>query len=114
MMFATTPSDFIQPPTHRKVSPTYAVAHAIADVTKLDFDLNQGRLLREAKMLLKKGDAATVSATLHEYYQANAWWYKTDWRGRKGQAPAPQHIRETWGQWVTATAAPRGSYLYEL
>lgn len=98
--------------TRRTPSPAFAVARALAVVTGMDFDLNQGRLLREAKVLLSKGDAAVVCAALDEYYAAPAsWWSTHDWRGKRGQAPTPQAIRETWGQWTPKATQPVSRYV---
>lgn len=71
----------------------WEIAHAIADVCRVDFDMNQTRLLKEANVLAKKD---TISPELiRQMYQKGGAWYKLDWRGKKGELPRPELIKET-------------------
>jgi len=62
----------------------------IARVCMMDFDANQGRILRTAKKLWKGGNGYTRS-DLITFAQ---WWPLHDWRGQKGEFPTPELIAE--------------------
>lgn len=32
------------------------------------------------------------------------WWYRDDWRGKRGERPADHSLRETWGRWTQPIA----------
>lgn len=92
----------IQEETIKRESPPaaiYQLSRELADVCGMDFQANKGRLLREAK-LLTAAARPPAAGDLRAHYQApGAWWWKHDWRGKKGERPTPQAIRETWGAW---------------
>ncbi len=71
---------------------------ALAEVVgyNLGAQSNWGRLGKPAKELL--GMSATPEL-VSEHYGPGGWWYKTDWRGKKGEAPTPNQVIETWGRW---------------
>lgn len=91
--------------TSKKVSPAektttiFLLSRELAEVCGMDFQANKGRLLREAKQLTAAA-CPPAAGDLRAHYQApDAWWWKHDWRGKKGQRPTPAAIRETWGAW---------------
>jgi hypothetical protein len=65
----------------------------------MEFGLNQGMLLREAKMLIASKFLKATPQLIREYYGEGAWWYTV--KNRK-DAPSPYYIRQTWGQWATS------------
>ena len=74
----------------------YELAAALAEVCRMDFDLNKGRLFREAKTFHAKG---ITPDQIRERYGAGGWWYSGgDFRAAKGEAPTPWAIRQTWQQ----------------
>ena len=53
----------------------------------------QRKQLNQSEKILRKD-----SATPADMEPFTAWWYANDWRGKKGDAPRPAQVRETWGQ----------------
>lgn len=80
-----------------KLTP-YNLAVVLADVCKMDLNANKGRLLREAK-LLNEATPTPTAELVSSKYGGGGWWYANDWRGQKGEPPAPHFVRETWGRW---------------
>jgi hypothetical protein len=81
----------------------YPLAQALASVGGIDLEPNKEMLLREAKMLARSTLEPTP-ALITERYAPGGWWYKCDWRGKKGQRPKPSEVRATWGTWKDAAA----------
>lgn len=71
----------------------YSIANKLADVCMMDFDMNKGRLLKEAKVLSK--DKRISPELIGQIYSKGGSWYKNDWRGKQGQSPRPEQIKET-------------------
>lgn len=65
-----------------------------------------GRAARLAKSLRTAG--GTLDELIAHYAQADSaaawWWYRDDWRGKRGERPADHSIRETWGRWALPVA----------
>jgi hypothetical protein len=83
---------------NRKVKMLFECAEAITEVCRMDLRIPaiKGRIFKRAKDLL----LASVSPTperIREIYGPGGEWYRKDWRGRKGDAPTPENILETWG-----------------
>ena len=69
---------------------------ALSKVCKIDLPLatdTQKRQLGQSAKLLKKAEVTTEQLERFEKY-----WYGQDWRGKKGQAPAPAQVRAEWGK----------------
>ncbi len=64
--------------------------HTLADVCRLDFDLNQGQIRKTASGLWKNGKGYNPI----DLQAFKTWWYKEDWRGKKGETPTLKHIIE--------------------
>jgi hypothetical protein len=88
-------------PSPKPPNETYETATILAEICAMDFEVNKGRLLKEAKLLLKATPKATP-AVLRENYGAGGWWWSFDWRGKEKEWPQPATIRETWGKWKTS------------
>lgn len=86
----------------------YPLAEAIATVCNIDLSKNRGMLFAEAKRLNESPQDVT------DHYGPGAWWYKNDWRGKKGQPPKPSDIRLTWGQWQTNGATETSESILEF
>ena len=74
---------------------------AVCEVTGWTAALMAGRAGKLVKALKFAGGS---SAELLEHYGqvdhgAAWWWYRDDWRGKRGQRPGDNGIRETWGMW---------------
>ena len=93
-------------PAQTKSAELYHLARAIADVCLMDYDANNGRLLREAKLLTKATPPPTP-ADVKRHYSAGGTWYVENWHGRNGREPRPSQIRETWAKLVGG-ATPEG------
>jgi len=89
---------------------TLAVASALADVCSMVFEANQAKLISDAKTLID-ADPGITAAEVRVRYGPGGWWWSDDWRGKKGDFPAPANIRETWGQWSKpkARSVPGGN-----
>lgn len=84
----------------------YSIAVSLAEVCKMDFESNKGRLFVEAKLLSNATPAPTPELLKANYNgDPRAFWKAKDWRGKAGQPPTPQAIRETWAQ-ATVTSGP--------
>lgn len=68
----------------------------LSRVTGLDVKIvaNRGRLGKDAKELVSANYSAE---NVEKLYTKGGWWYLNDWRGKKGQAPKLQDIKETIG-----------------
>lgn len=80
----------------------YPLASAIAEVCRMPFEPNRGQLFKEAEALSKAQPVPTPDLLRQHYTGAGCFWYKQDWRGKKGERPTPAAIRKTWGQWGAA------------
>ena len=69
---------------------TFAIATALAEVCMMDFEMNKGRLLAEAKNLNKE------PAQIRALFGKGGTWYRYDFRGKMGSPPVPQQVRQTW------------------
>jgi len=93
----------------QKVAPTeptaqYQFMQTIGEVCMMDLALNAGQIGKIAKGLLKTG--YTIEQVKAGYSGKLSWWYKTDWRGQKGQPPKPADIAKTIKQAVGSTKSP--------
>ena len=68
----------------------YGQAAAIADVCRMDLEMNKGRLMAEAKLLNKP------SVRIRELFGPGGPWYRYDYRGKQGSCPVPQQVRQMW------------------
>ena len=96
-----------KPPTVKdkaEPSPQQALVGALSEVTGMDVRLNGTRL---GKAATKLAQAGVTADEIRQHYGPEGWWYKHDWRGKKNEAPRPEHVTETWGQWTRA--APPGN-----
>lgn len=70
----------------------FPLAQVLSVVTGLDLEKNKGRLFKEAKNY-KPEDVERIK----RIYGAGGEWYRSDWRGKRGERPRLGAIRETWG-----------------
>jgi hypothetical protein len=76
---------------------------ALCEVMGQDWHLkrNAGRAARLGKELRDAG--GTVQELVDHFGQTDAgaawWWYRDDWRGKRGQRPAACQIVELWNVW---------------
>ena len=82
----------------------HLIAATLAEVCKQDLEANRGRLFGESKQL-SRAEPKPTPELIRQYYDADSWWYTSDWRGKRGEFPTPAMIRQTWGQWDVAPAA---------
>lgn len=80
---------------------------AIGEVCQMDLKLksNKGPISKYAKELR---EANYTTEQIIQFYgngqgKHDSWWYKTDWRGQKGQPPKPADIAKTIKQAVGST-----------
>lgn len=85
-----------------------AWVEALCRVCQLDYRIrrNAGRAARVGKELREVGGKL---AEVEKFYGQSDpcdgwWWFRDDWRGKKGQAPTPEQVVETWGRWLLPVA----------
>lgn len=78
---------------------TYAIAEALCEAANIDFALNKGKALALAKLMKAAKLPPSVELIRQNYIGPECWWFKKDWRGKKGQFPTLWTIRDTWGSW---------------
>jgi len=83
------------PPLHKPKSPQQLMIDTLCAVMGLEVNLNAARVSRLASELVKM---TITPAQIESKYKAGAWWYKNDWRGKRGQKPTENGIRETINQ----------------
>jgi hypothetical protein len=72
----------------------FIMGTAIATATGMHFKLNTGRIMKAAKEFISAGiDSAIL---LDIYHDANGIWYTQDWRGKRGETPTIEQIKQTW------------------
>ena len=82
-------------PTQKQLD-AQAMFSALAEVCQIDLVTitgTQRKQLNQSELRLRKANAAPA-----DMGPFAAWWYANDWRGKKGDAPRPAQVRETWGQ----------------
>lgn len=76
-----------------------AMFSALAKVCQIDLITitdTQRKQLNQSGLRLRK-----ANATPADMEPFATWWYANDWRGKKGDAPRPAQVRETWGKFKT-------------
>lgn len=69
-----------------------------------------GRLGVELKKIWDSPSKPTPGLIIQMYATGNiprSWWYRCYWKGKKGEAPKPNDVSETWGVWPTAPDAKK-------
>ena len=79
------------PPAKKPAGNLFQIAHALASVTGIDYEKNSPRIYKTAKSFIQ-GDEQQI---IREY-GIGGKWYKTDWRGQKGQKPTLEQVVQTW------------------
>lgn len=73
-----------------------AIANALTAVTGVSARLNWDRISALAADLHEAGYTASQITTAYSRQPSAGWhWYTNDWRGRKGDRPTPENVRET-------------------
>lgn len=103
-------------PAPKTLTEPQAWVRLICDITGWNDKLNGPRAGKFAKSLRQAG--ATLAELEAHYGQADHgaawWWYRDDWRGKRGQRPSQAGITETWGAWtlpIAIQASPVGGML---
>lgn len=93
----------MEDPSPKVLTPAQAWVDAICAVTGWDWHLkrNAGRAAKLGKELREAG--GTVDELLAHFGQVDQgsawWWFRDDWRGKRGQRPAASQIVELWNIW---------------
>jgi len=77
---------------------TFEVAVALAEVCVIDFEMNKGRMLKEAKSL------GHTPAEIKHLFGPGSVWYTVDFRGKQGSPPSPSQVRSEWKKLSGLTA----------
>ena len=80
----------------------YAMMVALAEASRRVLKDNAPMLGRYAKQLIS---SRYTPEDVNEFVK---WWYRSDWRGKKGQAPTPAQVKELIGtsKWQTKSSLP--------
>ena len=93
-------------PQPRQLTDQQQWVETICSVAGWDYRIMAGRAAKLGKQL--RGAGGTVGDVLAYYGQSDSgavwWWYRDDWRGKRGERPADYSMRETWGRWELPVA----------
>jgi len=91
-----------KPKPERKPNPVWLMAEAVAEVCQLDLNLKnvKGKVMNFSKQLVS---GQYTPEQVREYYKRGGWWYRQDWRGKKGDLPQPHSILNTIKQAAAVT-----------
>lgn len=80
-----------------KNAAAYELGKEIAKITNIDYGIRSqtARIIKVAKDLM-------TSDTDPDLESFSRWWYRYDWRGKRGQPPTPEQIPQVWGAYKTA------------
>lgn len=76
----------------------------LASVCGMDAKLAGRRLAKRGKELWAAGYSVEQ---IEQWYGEGGWWYREDWRGKKGSFPTPEDIQATVVQARSASKPPR-------
>jgi len=98
-------------PTNGKTANPKAMFSALAKLCGIDLRVltsAQRGLLNQTESILRN----EARAGPHDLAAFGEWWHTNDWRGKKGDVPRPQQVREEWakfcGQAKSEPARVRG------
>jgi hypothetical protein len=77
---------------------------AIAEVTRQDLNLNYAKLAKSAKTLISNG---YTHEQIVSCFGSGGAWYRSDWRGKNGQAPSVSDINAKIKQFTGAAQTPQ-------
>jgi len=94
------------PKTPKPATPAQAMFSALAELCQVDIatcTTDQRGALNQSEALLRKAGATPEVLGVHaDDWQTFAhWWYRHDWRGKKGEPPKPHQVREEWGKFTS-------------
>lgn len=69
----------------------FSLAQALAQVCEIDFDMDKGRMLREAKNFKDRTPEEIITL-----FGKGGAWYKMDWRGQRGSPPTVAQVKTEW------------------
>lgn len=76
----------------RKLTQSQLWVKVLCEICKMDPDVMAGRVAKRAKNLR---DAGYTLEQIERLYAKGGWWYRYDFRGKKGQPPVPEQIEKT-------------------
>lgn len=96
--FSTRVNRSSQEPSLNHQEPSYdkTTFGALAEVCHIDLQTITQKLrgmLNQTDKILRK--AGTTPKHIEAF---GDWWYKSDWRGKRGEAPRPEQVRDEWGK----------------
>lgn len=77
------------PKPERQPTPQWLMMQALSAVTGFDLKLNKGRIGASATKLIKAGYSPEF---VQREFSRGGWWYREDWRGKKGERPSSPEI----------------------
>jgi len=85
------PVPSVQPAPIRGKNKWNRFCYRLAEVCELDFRANKGKIRRYASQLWQKGSGFKES----DLDTFERWWYKHDWRGKRGDVPRLDEVVQT-------------------
>ena len=94
------------PKTPKPATPAQAMFSALAELCQIDIAVctnDQRGALNQSEASLRKAGATPDALGVHtDDWQTFAhWWYRHDWRGKRGEPPNPHQVREEWGKFTS-------------
>lgn len=82
----------LEKPDQKKLKDSWGnFCHTLANVCRLDYAANKAKIRRVAALLWRDGRGYS-SADLRTFER---WWYRSDWRGKKGDVPRLDEVVQT-------------------
>jgi predicted amino acid-binding ACT domain protein len=85
---------------------THPSLKALVEACHLDLGIDGAwaQCQKQLRALYNAQVRPTAATIAREYGQPTGYWYAQDWRGQKGQPPAPHDVTNTWGAATTFKA----------
>lgn len=94
------PSKKVEKKSEPVQASTFELAQALATVTKTDFEMNKGRMLKEAKTFKEHTPSEIIG-----FFGPGSAWYRIDWRGKQGQPPTVAQVKSEWLKMAGTTSS---------
>lgn len=89
----------------------YKVASALAEVCRMELELNRPALFAEAKRLVSGG---VTAEDIRQHYGPGGWWQTSYWKGQRGEPPILGEVRKFWNTWDKREKTDREKFQEEL
>jgi len=91
------------PPKRTAAQATFSALAALCQVDIATCTKEQRGALNQSEASLRKAGAMPdmLGVRTDDWQTFAHWWYRHDWRGKKGEPPRPHQVREEWGKFTS-------------